>query len=115
VNSINLIGNLTRDPDARQTHGGTTVCNMRLAVSARGRGDPVYVDVVAFDRQAEVCDEHLRSGRAVAVSGDLGCPSGRATGRSAPARPTAMPTGTVGAALWRRCPCVARRRLWAGR
>jgi single-strand DNA-binding protein len=72
VNSINLIGNLTRDPDTRETKGGTTVCSMRLAVSARGNGDPVYLDVVAFDRQAEVCDEYLKKGRAVAVSGRLG-------------------------------------------
>jgi single-strand DNA-binding protein len=73
VNSINLIGNLTRDPETRQTQGGTTVCTMRLAVSARGRDrDPVYVDVVTFDRQAEVCDEYLEQGRAVAVSGRLG-------------------------------------------
>jgi single-strand DNA-binding protein len=72
VNSINLIGNLTRDPETRQSQGGKTVCNMRLAVSARGNhNDPVYVDVVAFERQAEVCAEYLKRGRAVAVSGRL--------------------------------------------
>ena len=72
MNSINLIGNLTRDPATRETKGGTRVCTLRLAVSARANGDPVYVDVVAFDRQAEVCDEYLKKGRAVAVSGRLG-------------------------------------------
>ena len=49
------------------------MCTLRLAVSARGKdADPVYVDVIAFDRQAEVCDEYLKKGRAVAVSGHLG-------------------------------------------
>ena len=73
MNGVNLIGNLTRDPHTRETKGAKPVCTLRLAVSARGKdADPVYVDVVAFERQAEVCDEYLRKGRRVAVSGRLG-------------------------------------------
>ena len=81
MNSINLIGNLTRDPDTRETKGGKPVCTLRLAVSARGNGEPVYVDVVAFERQAEVCDEYLKKGRAVAVSGRLGYSEWEAEGQ----------------------------------
>jgi single-strand DNA-binding protein len=73
VNSVNLIGNLTRDPESRETKGGTKVCTLRLAMSARAaNGIPVYVDVTTFDRQAEVCAEYLRKGRSGAVSGRLG-------------------------------------------
>ena len=72
MNSIQLIGRLTRDPELRSTKSGKPVANMRLAVSRRDRdAAPVYVDVVAYDGLAEVCAEHLEKGRQVAVSGRL--------------------------------------------
>ncbi len=72
MNSIELIGRLTRDPELRSTGSGKPVANMRLAVSRRDRdAAPVYVDVVAYDGLAEVCAEHLEKGRQVAVSGRL--------------------------------------------
>ena len=72
MNSIQLIGRLTRDPELRSAGSGKPVANMRLAVSRRDRdAAPVYVDVVAYDGLAEVCAEHLEKGRQVAVSGRL--------------------------------------------
>ena len=72
MNSIQLIGRLTRDPELRSTKSGKPVANMRLAVSRRDReAAPVYVDVVAYDALAEICAEHLEKGRQVAVSGRL--------------------------------------------
>ena len=72
MNSIQLIGRLTRDPELRSTKSGKPVANMRLAVSRRDRdAAPVYVDVVAYDALAEICGQHLEKGRQVAVSGRL--------------------------------------------
>ncbi len=72
MNSIQLIGRLTRDPELRSTGSGKPVANMRLAVSRRDRdAAPVYVDVVAYDGLAETCAVHLEKGRQVAVSGRL--------------------------------------------
>ncbi len=72
MNSIQLIGRLTRDPELRSTRSGKPVAAMRLAVSRRDReAAPVYVDVVAYDALAKVCAEHLEKGRQVAVSGRL--------------------------------------------
>ena len=72
MNSIQLIGRLTRDPELRSTRGGKPVANIRLAVSRRDRdADPVYVDVVAYQGLAELCAEHLEKGRQVAVTGRL--------------------------------------------
>ena len=72
MNSIQLIGRLTRDPELRSTGSGKPVSNMRLAVSRRDRdAAPVYVDVVAYDALANVCAEHLEKGRQIAVSGRL--------------------------------------------
>ena len=71
MNSVNLIGNLTRDPELRDTKSETSVCAMRIAVNGRGDQDPVYVDVTAFGAQAEACAKYLRKGRKVAVNGRL--------------------------------------------
>jgi single-strand DNA-binding protein len=72
MNTIQLIGRLTADPELRSLAEDRSVANMRLAVSRRDReAAPVYVDVVAFDRLAELCSKHLEKGRQVAVSGRL--------------------------------------------
>jgi single-strand DNA-binding protein len=70
MNTVTLIGNLTKDPEMRG-NGETKVCRMRLADSNGAKDDPVYIDVAAFGRQAENCQRYLRKGRAVAVSGRL--------------------------------------------
>ena len=72
MNTIQLIGRLTADPELRSLASGKPVANMRLAVARRDRdAAPVYVDVVAFDKLAAVCAEHLEKGRQVAISGRL--------------------------------------------
>ncbi len=72
MNSIQLIGRLTKDPEATETPGGTKLCTLRLAVPRAERDqDPVYVDVVTFNAQSEAAAEHLKKGREVAVSGRL--------------------------------------------
>src|SRR5205823_4397108 len=72
MNSVQLIGRLTRDPELRSTSGGKSVGNLRLAVDRRDRdADPVYIDVVCWDGLAETCAQYLAKGRQVAVSGRL--------------------------------------------
>ena len=76
MNSINLTGRLTADPEMRTTHSDTAVTEFRLAVQRRRSRDgedrgAVYVDVVCFGRLAESCGEYLSKGRQVAASGRL--------------------------------------------
>ena len=75
MNSINLVGRLTRDPETRSTSGGTNIAGMRLAIPRRPKNgeqqDPVYVDVTAFGALADNCGEYLAKGRRVAVAGRL--------------------------------------------
>jgi single-strand DNA-binding protein len=71
MNTVTLIGNLTKDPETKDS-GGTKVCRMRLAESDSSKeGDPLYIDVAAFGRQAESCQRYLHKGRPVAVVGRL--------------------------------------------
>jgi single-strand DNA-binding protein len=70
MNTVTLIGNLTKDPEMTGS-GETKVCRMRLADSSGAKDSPLYIDVAAFGRQAETCKRYLTKGRAVAVSGRL--------------------------------------------
>jgi single-strand DNA-binding protein len=72
MNSVQLIGRLTRDPELRSTSGGKSVGNLRLAVDRRDRdADPVYIDVVCWNGLAETCAQYLAKGRQVGVTGRL--------------------------------------------
>lgn len=69
MNHVILSGRLTRDPELVRNNE-RAICRMRVAVN-NGRYATTYVDVSAFDAQAEACAEHLSKGRKVGVSGKL--------------------------------------------
>jgi single-strand DNA-binding protein len=78
LNRVLLIGNLTRDPELRYTPSGTPVANLRLAVnsvfkdqSGQRKEETCYVTIVAWSKQAEVCQQYLRKGRPIFVEGRL--------------------------------------------
>ena len=48
MNSVCLVGNLTKDPELRHTSGGHPVCNMRLAVNDRRKVNGEWTDVPGF-------------------------------------------------------------------
>ena len=71
MNSVNLTGRLTRDPELHSSNNGqTAICSMRLAVDRRGDG-AVFCDVKCFGAQATACVAHLSKGSPVAVTGRL--------------------------------------------
>lgn len=75
MNSVNLIGRLTRDPELDQTTTGTAVCRIRLAVPRRRKEGKdqgaVFVTVVVFGAQGAAVADYMTKGRQVAVSGRL--------------------------------------------
>lgn len=79
VNVVVITGNLTKDPELRSTGGGTSVCEMRVAVNSRRKNGqtgqwedkPNYFDVVVFGAQADNCATYLQRGRPLAVEGRL--------------------------------------------
>jgi single-strand DNA-binding protein len=70
MNSVNLVGRLTKDPELTE-RGKTTVCDLRIAVNGQGEMPPLFIDVAAFKGQAEACAKYLRKGSQVAVSGAI--------------------------------------------
>jgi len=72
MNAIQIVGRLTKDPVFGTTKAGQNFCRMRVAVPRPGSEvDPVYIDVVAWERLAETCARYLAQGRQVAVIGWL--------------------------------------------
>ena len=78
INRVVLVGNLTRDPEIRQTPSGTSVCSLRIAVNSRRRDEsgqwtdkPNYFSISVFGNQAESCAQYLSKGRPVGIDGRL--------------------------------------------
>ena len=73
LNKVFLLGNLTRDPELRQTANGASVCSFSIAVN-EGFGDKKKVNffnVQAWQKTAEACAKYLAKGRPVLVEGRL--------------------------------------------
>jgi len=70
MNTVIITGNLGRDPEVRHTQSGKAVCTLAVAVS-NGRDDTTWVDVVVWERQAEMCGQYLAKGKKVGVEGRL--------------------------------------------
>lgn len=77
-NKVILMGNLTRDPELRQAPSGAKVADLGLAVSETWRDKngqtkevTCFVDVVVWDKLAELCQQYLSKGRPVLVEGRL--------------------------------------------
>lgn len=77
-NKVILMGNLTRDPETRNTPNGQSVTNFSLAVNRTWRGadgqnqeSVSYIDCVAWGKAGEIIAQYLGKGRAVLVSGRL--------------------------------------------
>ena len=77
INSVVLVGNLTKDPELRHTPSGTAVTTLRIAVNDRvKKGEEwsdaaYYFDVTVWGRTAENCEKFLAKGRPVGVQGKL--------------------------------------------
>ncbi|OGX42665.1 MAG: hypothetical protein A3G37_00140 [Omnitrophica WOR_2 bacterium RIFCSPLOWO2_12_FULL_46_30] len=78
LNKVLLIGNLAKDPELRYTPQGTAVVNLRMAVNRRWKDkageqkeEVCFLTVVAWDKQAEVCNQYLRKGAPIFVEGRL--------------------------------------------
>ncbi len=78
VNQVILMGNLTRDPELRQTPNGQSVVSFSLALNRAykdqsGEWQEVtdYIDVVAWGPLAERVAQYLHKGRRALVQGRL--------------------------------------------
>lgn len=73
MNQVALIGRLVRNPEVRETAGGTAVCNFTLAIDD-GYGENKrtnYIPVLTFGKTAENCGKFLTKGKQCGVTGKI--------------------------------------------
>ncbi len=78
LNKVQLMGNLTRDPEVRYTPKGTAVVDIGMAINryftlddGERREETVFVDITLWGRQAEIVGQYTRKGRPLFVEGRL--------------------------------------------
>lgn len=78
LNKVFIIGNLTRDPELRQTPSGQAVCSFGVATNSfytdKGGSRQTrveYHNIVLWGRQAELANQFLTKGSNVFIEGRL--------------------------------------------
>ena len=72
MNSINLVGRLTADPELKQTNSGKSVCSFTLAVNRpRVKDTTDFINCTVWNQSAEYLTSYGRKGNLVAVTGVL--------------------------------------------
>ncbi len=73
-NHITVAGNLTRDPEIRYVdNGGKAVTKFSIAINRKTKAgdETTYLDIIAWDKLAEICNQYLKKGMPVLVDGRL--------------------------------------------
>ena len=73
VNNCMFIGRLGRDPETRYTQSGKAVASFSLACSEKRGGEESneWVNVVAWEKLAEIAGQYLTKGSLVFISGRM--------------------------------------------
>ncbi len=73
INQCNFIGRLGRDPETRYTQSGKAVASFSLACSEKRGGEESteWVNVVAWEKLAEIAGQYLTKGSLVFISGRM--------------------------------------------
>lgn len=78
LNKVQLIGNLTRDPELKQIPGGQSVATFGVATnltwtdqSGNKQNKTEFHNLVAWRKLAEICGQYLRKGSKVYIEGRL--------------------------------------------
>lgn len=78
LNKVQLIGNLTRDPELRYTPNGKPVCGFGVATNnswvtdtGERKDEPEFHNIVVWGKLGETCSQYLKKGNKVYVEGRL--------------------------------------------
>ena len=69
MNSVNIIGRLTRDPESRDV-GGKQVATFSVAIN-EGKDKAIFIDVTAWEKTAQLVCSHFTKGSQIGVNGRL--------------------------------------------
>ena len=75
MNSVQLTGRLTRDPEVRYTDGGLSIARFTLAVNRRFKQEngpsADFIQCKAFGKTAEFIEKYFSKGRKMAMNGRI--------------------------------------------
>ena len=78
LNQVTLMGNLTRDPELRQTPSGQSVCNFSLAINSSYKDSTGewkektdFINIVAWAKLADNIVQYVTKGRSILITGKL--------------------------------------------
>lgn len=78
LNKAFVLGNLTRDPELRQTTSGQAVCSFGVATNrfftdnlGQKQKQAEFHNIVAWGKQAELVNQYLKKGSLVLIEGRL--------------------------------------------
>ena len=75
LNKVILIGNLTADPELKQTPGGTSVCSFTIAANRRPdkEGNTVadFIEIVTWQKTAEFVSRYFKKGKPILICGRI--------------------------------------------
>jgi len=76
MNKAFLIGRLTRDPELRYSSNNAPIVNFTIAIDRQytnneGQRDTDFINIVAFQKQAENISKYVSKGSLVAVDGRI--------------------------------------------
>ena len=72
-NKVILIGNLTADPELKQTPSGISVCSFTIAVNRKmaKNGECDFINIQAWRQTAEFVSRYFKKGKPILVCGQL--------------------------------------------
>ena len=76
-NKVILMGNMTADPELKQTTAGLSVCTFSIAVNRRftqsvqGQQTVDFMNIVAWRQQAEFVSRYFKKGNPILICGQL--------------------------------------------
>ncbi len=76
-NKVILIGNMTADPELKQTTSGTSVCSFSIAVNRpfakadQGQQSVDFINIVTWRQRAEFVCRYFKKGNPILICGQL--------------------------------------------
>lgn len=83
MNSVNLIGRLTSEPEVREVGDGNKVCKFSLAIDrpmsnerkeafiAEGKQTTDFPRILAWGKKAEIVEKYVKKGDLIGISGEV--------------------------------------------
>lgn len=72
MNSVSLVGRLTRDPEIKYSESGKTIARFGIAVDRRKKDSGAdFINIVAFDKTGEFIEKYFRKGQRIGITGRI--------------------------------------------